>query len=455
MTTPMTTMNYEKLAKRLVDRAKKKGARQAEAFIQVGRESSCRVREGQIEDLTQATSKGVGVRVIAKDRLGFAYTSDFDPSSLDAFVDRALQLAEAAAPNKQNGLPTKADLKPRAKIGALYDPAVANLPADWKVKASMEMEKAARAFDPRVTSFDSVGAGDDVSEVYVASSEGLSDGYQSTHVFLYAVPVATDAAGGLQTSYWVDYKRFLKELDTPEAIGREAARRAVRMLGAKKVKSQKVPVIFDPMMAASFIGNVASAASGDAVYKKSSIFAARLGKKIGAREVTIVDDGLLERGLGTSPFDGEGVATRRTPLVEGGVLRSFLYDSFTARKAGAKTTGNASRGYSSLPHIGFNNLYLEPGKVSPEELIKGVKNGFYVTAMLGHGANIVTGEYSRGANGIWIENGELASPVQEVTVAGSLLEMLNRIDGIGSDLTFRGSVGAPTLRFSELTVSGE
>lgn len=448
-------MNYEALAKKIVDRAKKKGAKQAEAFVQVGRESSVRVRDGEIEDLTQATSKGVGLRVIAKDRLGFAYTSDFDGGTLDAFVDRALQLAEAAAPNKLNGLPTKSDLKSRAKVGPLFDKAVANLPPDWKVKTSLEIEKAARAYDRRVTAFDSVGAGDHVSEVYFATSEGLTDGYQGTYVFMYAVPVATDEAGGLQTSYWVDYKRFLDQLDSPEAIGREAARRAVRMLGAKKVKSQKVPVIFDPMMAASFVGNVAGAASGDAIYKKSSILVGKMGKKIAAPDVTVLDDGLLEKGLGTSPFDGEGVATRRTPIVEKGVLKSYLYDSFTARKAGAKTTGNASRGYSSLPHIGFNNLYLAPGKCAPEELIRDVKNGFYVTAMLGHGANIVTGEYSRGANGLWIENGELAGPVQEVTVAGDLLGMLQKIDGIANDLTLRGSVGAPTIRFSELTVSGE
>jgi PmbA protein len=446
---------YEKLAKRLVERARKRGARQAEAFVQVGRDSGCRVRDGSIEDLTQSTSKGVGLRVIANDRLGFAYTSDFEAGSLDAFVDRALRLAEAAAPNKLNGLPTRADLKSRVEVGGLFDQAVASLPADWKVKTSLEIERAAKAYDPRVTAFDSVGAGDHVSEVYVASSEGLTDGYQGTYVYMYAVPVATDSAGGLQTSYWVDYKRFLSELDSPEAIGREAARRAVRMLGAKKVKSRKVPVVFEPLMAASFVGSVAGAASGDAIYKKSSIFASRLGKAVAARTVTIVDDGLLERGLGSSPFDGEGVATRRTPVVEDGVLKAFLYDSFTARKAKAKTTGNASRGYSSLPHIGFNNLYLEPGEASPEALIRDVKDGFYVTAMLGHGANIVTGEYSRGANGLWIENGELTVPVQEVTVAGNLLGMLQGVDGIASDLTFRGAVGAPTLRFAELTVSGE
>jgi PmbA protein len=447
-------MDYLKLAKRLVDRAQKRGAKQAEAYLEVGRQSSCRVRDGQIEDLTEATSKGVGIRVIVKDRLGFAYTSDFDPTSLDAFVDRAVQLAEAAAPNKLNGLPTAKELKGRSDVGELFDPAVASLPSDWKIKVALEVEKAGKAVDPRIHAFDNVGAGDYVSEVYAASSEGLKDEYSGTYVYLYASPVASEN-GQLQTSYWYDYKRFLSELDSPETIGREAARRALRMLGARKVKTQRVPVIFDPTMAASIVGSIASAANGDSVYKKSSIFAALMGKRVAAKGITLVDDGLLPRGLATSPFDGEGVPTRKTSIVEGGVLKSFLYDSFTARKAKAKTTGNAARGYRSLPSIGTNNLYLEPGTRSPEEIIREVKNGFYVTAMLGQGANIVTGDYSRGANGLWIENGELTHPVQEVTVAGSLLDMLQGIDAVGNDLRFRGSVGAPTLRFGELTVSGE
>ncbi len=445
--------SYEQLTKRLVQRAKKLGATQAEAFLQVGRESGVRVRDGEIQDLTEAVSKGVGVRVISKGKLGFAYTSDFQPETLDAFVSRAIQLAEAAAPNKLNGLPSRGDLKGLEDVAELYDPEVANLAPDWKIKSALEMEKAGKAFDPRVTTFDSVGAGDYVSEVYLANSEGVTAGYSGTYVYLYASPVASEG-DQLQTSYWVDYRRFLSELDSPESVGREAARRAVRMLGARKVKSQKVPVVFDPMMAAGFVGSVASAANGDAVFKKATIFAPLLGKKVARETVTIVDDGRLARGLGTSPFDGEGVPTRRTPILERGVLKSFLYDAFTARKAKAKTTGNASRGYSSLPHIGVHNLYLEKGTTPPEEILKGVKNGFYVTAMLGRGANTVTGDYSRGANGLWIEDGELAFPVQEVTVAGNMLQMLQGVDAIGSDLTFRGSVGAPTIRFDELTVSG-
>lgn len=447
-------MNYEQLVKKLVQRAKRKGATQADAFLNVGRESDCRVRDGEIEDLTEATSKGVGLRVIVRNRLGFAYTSDFDPASLDSFVDRALQLAEAAAPNKLNGLPARKDLGALPEVGELYDPAVANLPSDWKIKAALELERAGKAEDARITTFNSVGAGDYVSEVYLASSEGRVGSYSGTYVYLHASPVAS-ADGQLQTGSWMDYKRFYGDLDSPEQVGREAARRTVRMLGARKVKTCQVPVIFEPTVAASFVGGIASAVNGDMVYKKASVLAPLLGKRLASEQVTVVDDGLLPRGLATVPFDGEGVPTRRTPLIEQGVLRSFLYDSFTARKAKARTTGNASRGYNSLPGIGTHNLYLQPGQRSPEELIREVKEGFYVTSMLGRGMDVVTGGYSRGANGLWIQDGELAWPVQEVTVAGSLLQMLKDLDGIGNDLQMRSRVGSPTLRFRELTVSGE
>ncbi|MDP3237555.1 MAG: TldD/PmbA family protein [Myxococcales bacterium] len=445
--------NYEQLAKKLVARAKKMGAKQAEAFVQVGREATCRVRDGEIEHLTQATSKGVGLRVIVKNRLGVSFTSDFEPSSLNAFVDRAVKLAEAAAPNPLNGLPDEKDLGDFPDVGALYDPEVASLAADWKITAALEMEKAARA-DPRIKTVESVEAGESVGEVFLASSAGITGYSQGTSVYLYTGAVA-EADGQLQNSWWYDARRFLRDLESPEHVAKEAARRAVRMLGAKKVKSQKVPVVFDPMMAASFIGGIAGAVNGDAVYKKSSFLASKLGQTIAPPTITIVDDGLMPKGLATSPFDGEGVPTRRSPIVEKGVLKTFLYDAFTARKAKTRSTGNASRGYRSLPSIGTHNLYLEAGSRTPEALIKDVAHGFYVTTMLGHGANLVTGEYSRGANGLWIENGELTRPVQEVTVAGNLLDMLSRIDGVGSDLTFRGSVGAPTIRFNELTVSGE
>lgn len=446
--------NYEALAKNVMQRALKRGAKQAEVFLQVGRSADVRVRDGEIEDLTQATSKGLGVRVFVKNRLGFVWTSDFNSAGLDTLIDRAIALAEMSAANPHNGLPDKDLFKQYPDVGELFDEKVANLPPDWKIKSAIEMEKVIKAHDPRITAMDSVGAGESVSEVYLATSAGMSGGYQGTSVYLYASPVASEN-GQLQTSYWYDAKRFFEDLDQPELVAKKAAQRAVRLLGAKKVKSQKCPIVLDPTMAAGFVASIAGAANGDAVFKKASFLASKLGQKIAPDHVTIVDDGLRKRGLATSPFDGEGVPTRRTGLVENGVLKAFLYDAFTARKAKTKSTGNASRGYRSLPAIGVNNLVLEPGQKSPEEIIKEIPNGFYVTAMLGHGANTVTGEYSRGANGLWIENGELTKPVQEVTVAGNLNDMLMQLDAIGSDLTFHGSTGASTIRFKELTVSGE
>ncbi|MCY1015381.1 TldD/PmbA family protein [Pyxidicoccus sp. MSG2] len=448
-------MDYQQLAKKIVQRAKKKGAQQAEAFLEVGRQGSVRVHEGQIEDLTQSTSKGVGVRVLVKGRLGFAYTSDFEPAALDHIIDQALKLAGAAAPNKLNGLPSGKDLGRFGDTGILFDTKVSELPGDWKIKAALEVEKAARAEDSRVVAFNAVGAGDFVSEVYMASTEGMTGAYSGTYVFLYAMPVASDGKG-LQTGYWVDYKRFLDDLDSPESIGREATRRAVRMLGAKRVKTQQVPVVLDPLVASRFVQDIASAANGNAVYQQASVLAPLKGKKLAGPHVTLVDDGLLPRGLATAPFDGEGVPTRRTPILDQGVLSGFLYDAFTARKAKARTTGNASRGYNALPSIGATNLYLEAGTKSPQELLREVDSGLYVTALLGQGTDPVTGELSAGANGLWIEKGELTHPVQEVTVAGNLLQMLKDLDGIGTDLQFRGgSVGAPTVRFRQLTVSGE
>src|SRR5262249_38099986 len=211
----------------------------------------------------------------------------------------AVELAEAAAPNRLNGLPLKAQLVPPADVGPLFDEAVASLDPEWKIKTALEAERAGKSVDPRIKTFESVGAGDSVSEVYLASSEGVERGYQGTYVYLYAVPVAAEGEQ-LQTAYWVDYKRFLSALDSPESVGKEAARRAVRLLGAKKVPSQRVSVIFDPMMAASFVGTLAAAANGDAVYKKSSFLASKLNQAIAPSNVTLVDDGLMPRGLGTS-----------------------------------------------------------------------------------------------------------------------------------------------------------
>jgi PmbA protein len=446
--------NYSQLAKKLVQLAKKKGAQSADVIIQIGRSADVRVRDQQIEDLTQATSKGAGIRVFAQGKLGFVWTSDFTLSSLESSVEKAVALAKVSAANPDNGLPSKKDLGKIPDVGLLYDDTVASLPADWKVKTAMEMERVVRGFDKRITTIDNCGAGESVSEVFMASSDGVFAHSRGTSVYLYAQPVAADEKG-LQTSSWYDAKRFFEDLESAEHVAKEAAKRTLRLIGAKKAKTQKIPIIFDPIMAAGFIGSIAHGCNGDAVYKKSTFLHDKLGQKIAVDGFTIFDDGLLPRGLSTSPFDGEGVPTRKTALVENGMLKSFTYDSMTARKAKKQSTGNAARGYRSLPSIGTHNLYLPAGKTKAKDMISSLKTGLYVTSMLGHGANLVTGEYSRGANGIFIENGELTWPVQEVTIAGNLKSMLLNIDAIGDDFHFHGSTGAPSIRFAEMTVSGE
>jgi PmbA protein len=452
---PDRTAELKDLCQRLVQRAKKAGAQEAEAFAQRSRQASATVADGEIEELSEAASKGVGLRVIRGDRLGFASTTDFSPEALEALVSRALALSKEAAPDPSHALPGKRELglKDRHVVGETWDDAVAELEPGWKLRAAFEMERAAKAQDARCARFEGSTAGEAVVESAIASTHGLCDADRGTHVYLSCSPVAVEG-DQLQTASWGDHRRHLGDLESAEAVGREAARRAVRMLGARKPESARVPVIFDPVMSAGFVGSIVRALSGELVFKKSSFLGRSLGAKVASPLLTVWDDPWIPRALGSGPYDGEGVSTRRLPLFEQGVVRSFLYDMRTARKAGAKTTGHARRGWSGLPSVGPHQLVVEAGRSTPQEIIKGVKRGLYVTSMLGSGANVVTGDYSRGANGLWIEDGELAWPVQEATVAGSLLEMLAGIDAVGSDVQRRGGTWAPTLRFAELAVGG-
>jgi len=435
----------------LVSLARKAGAAEAEAYAERTRDASVRVRDGEVEELQQAASKGIGLRVITAQRLGFAYGTDLSKDGLKELAQKAVALAKGAAKDPANGLPRGAQLG--ATPAGEYDPRIEEISPEWKLQAAREAEKAARAEDPRVRKFDSTGAGEYLSQSAIVSSHGASGESRASYVYVYCSPVA-EADGQLQTASWSDTRRTLAKLQRPEEVGRNDAAIVSWRQGAKKPKTQRVPVVFDPQMAAGFIGGLSVAVNGLLVHKKSSFLGALLGKRVAAPTVTLVDDATLAEGLRSRPFDGEGVSSRKTAVVEDGILRSFLYDATTARKAKAKSTGSASRAWASLPAIGTSNFYLQRGPQKPEEIIKGVKNGLYVTAMLGRGADVVTGDYSRGANGIWIENGELTTPVQEITVSGNLLEMLQGIDAVGDDLDFRASTAAPTIRFAELVVSG-
>ena len=258
----------------------------------------------------------------------------------------------------------------------------------------------------------------------------------------------------MQRDYWYSVSRRAKGLETPEAVGRKAAERALRRLGARKIPTCRVPVVFDPETARALVAHVFEAVRGDAVYRSASFLAGKLGERVAGENVTVLDDGLRPGGFGSRPFDGEGIPASVTPVIEKGVLKNYLLNCYTARKLKLRSTGNASRGIAGPPAVGQKNFYLTAGPYTPEEILRSVKNGFYVTELIGFGVNIVTGDYSRGAAGLWIENGELTYPVEEVTIAGNLAEMLNHVTMIGSDLEFKSPLAAPTLLVEGLTVAG-
>ncbi len=431
------------------------GATAAEAMIHEGNEFSTVVRMNEVETLKEAGSRAMGVRVFFGQRVGSTYSTDFSPQGLEQMLEGALALARVTSEDPHAGLPAAEELGMLSADLDLYHEDVYSLPTADRIEYARRAEKAAFSADPRITN--SEGAGFDASSgrTVLANSLGFVGEYQRTYCSVMAAPVAAGADGAMQRDYWWSPARSLARLDTPEHVGRIAAERTVRRLGARKVKTARVPVIFDPLTARALLEHVFEAVNGDAIYRHASFLTGKLGEKIAGGNVTVIDDGTMRGGFGSSPFDSEGVPSRRTVVIERGVLKSYLLNSYTARKLGLKTTGNASRGITGNPGIGAGNFYLEPGTRAARDIIAGVKDGLYVTDFLGFGVNLVTGDFSRGASGLWISGGELAYPVEEITVAGNLKDMLNSIAEIGSDLEFRGSIASPTIRIEGLTVAGE
>jgi PmbA protein len=336
----------------------------------------------------------------------------------------------------------------------LYSPSIEELDAAVKIEQAKTAEAAALGADPRIGNSEGSSFETHLGLTVFANSLGFVGSYRTSNCSMSVVPVAKQGET-MERDFWFSIARSFDKLEKPEDVGKRAAERALRRLGSRKVQTQKVPIIFEPRAARSLLDNIFDAVSGDSIYRKESFLAGKLGEKIANSSVTVVDDGTIAGLFGTSPFDDEGVPSRRTVVIENGVLQNYLLNTYTARKLGMKTTGNASRGLTGNAGVGHGNFYLEKGDTSPDELIGSLPVGFYVTELIGFGVNIVTGDYSRGAAGIWIENGKLTYPVSEVTIAGTLQDMLLGIEGIGSDLEFRGSIASPTLLLREMTVSGQ
>jgi PmbA protein len=447
-------IDLKTLATDVVARATRAGATQAEAIVREGDEFSTVVRLGAVETLKESGSRGMGLRVFIGQRTASTYTSDFTDDGIEKLVSHAVQLARVSSEDPFAGLPQREEFGQLKHDLDLYYDDVYSLPSAERIDYAKRAERAALEVDTRLTNSDGASFDAATGGKVLANSLGFVGEYRRSYCSVSAVPIAQDTNGAMQRDWWFSSARTLKKLDSPESVGREAARRTLRRLGARKIATTQVPIVFDPIVARSIIEHIFEGANGDAIYRGSSFFAGKLGEQIASANVTVIDDGTMVGGFGSSPFDGEGVPTRCTVVVDKGVLNSYLLNTYTARKLNMQTTGNASRGLAGNPGIGAGNFYLENGTESPADIIKNVGRGLYVTEFLGFGVNMTTGDYSRGASGLWIENGELTYPVEEITVAGNLKEMFKNIVAIGNDLVFRSSVAAPTIRIDGLTVAG-
>lgn len=449
-------MSYLELASDLVARARSQGADEAECVVREGSQFSVNVRLGEVDQVKDSGSKAIGLRVLSGNRAASTFSSDFSGKGLDVLVNSAIETVRFTSEDPFNDLPEAEHLGVATDPAALrlhHDDVLA-LTAEQKIEMARTAEAAALEADPRITNSEGGDFRSGWSRWTLANSRGFGGEYSLTHCSLSAVPVA-ESNGSKERDYWYSVSLDAAGLESPEDVGRRAAERALRRLHSTKVATTEVPVIFEPRVAGSLLGHIFQAASGDAVYRHASFFADKLGEKVAGDNITVVDDGLRPGGLGSTPFDDEGVASRRTTIIEDGVLRSYLLNSYSARKLGLETTGNASRGLAGSPGIGPGNFMLQPGDASPEDIIASVDRGLYVTELIGYGVNLVTGDYSRGAVGLWIEKGELTYAVSEVTIGGNLKEVFKQIDMIGSDLDYRSVFVAPTLKIRCMTVAGK
>lgn len=451
MTRMIGEQDYTSVAQDLLARAVNHGATAADVMVADGETLSVQVRMGAVDRLTKAREKRLGLRVFFGQRSASASTSDFSKDSLEGFVGETCALAQAVVEDPVSGLPEPGHYATEFPELNIHD--ATKLQTDEQIALALRAERAAFAADSRITNSEGGECDSSSGRIILANSHGFLGQYANSSFSLSVSPIASDAAG-MQRDYWYGVNRAFAKLESPEVIGQEATRRTVRKLGARKVSTCRVPVIFDPEVAGSLLSHLCSALSGYALYKGASFLIGHLGQQIAPEFVTVYDDGRMPGGLGTRPFDGEGLPTRKQAVVERGRLTSYLLDTYSGKKLGLPSTGNAARSIGESPSVGPTNFYMVPGTTRPEDILAPVKQGLYVTDLIGFGINMVTGDYSRGASGFWIENGELAYPVEEITIAGNLKQMYSTIETIGSDLVFRGRIASPTVKIAEMMVAG-
>jgi PmbA protein len=457
-------LDLKQLASDLVRRAVERGAASADCIVIEGDDFSVSLRRQEIETLKESDSKGLGLRVFVRSADGrylqtaSSHTSDLSEASIQPLLEDTLALARITSPDDCAGLPEQGHAPLLVEDLGIYSDSIAALDTETKIRLARDSERYALDYDPRIVNSDGSSFSSSIGRIILANSTGFVGEYRSSSCSLMTVPIAAEKTNGeegtMQRDGWYSTAIEFPKLETPEVVGTTAARRALSRLGAKKIPTCEVPVIFDSVTARTLLENLVDAVSGNSIYRHASFLVEKLGNKVASGCVSVVDDGRMLGGLGTAPFDGEGVQSRTTPIIEEGVLKNYLLNCYAARKLGMRTTANASRGLAGPPGIGPTNFYLKPGPQSPGELIASVDRGVYITDLIGFGVNIITGDYSRGASGRWIENGVLTFPFEEVTIAGNLADMFTAIDAVANDLDFRDAVSSPTIKIAKMMVSG-
>ncbi|MBN2244208.1 MAG: TldD/PmbA family protein [Candidatus Aminicenantes bacterium] len=444
-------MDYKTLAEELVKKCLNLGADGAEVYIENSRDLSIEVRNGEVETVEESSSHGVGFRVFKAGKMAFSHCNDFTDASLDNAISRAVGFAGITTPDENNVLPTEMGI---TEVDGLYDPNIINVAMDEKITLAKQVEQIALE-DPRITKSAGSGYGEGEGEIFLANSRGLSKNYKMS-ACSYGVSVVAEK--GEQKSSGGEYcsRRFYSDLKKPMEIASKAAEKAYGMLDPRMVKTQKAAVIFDPDVGRSIFGGILAAVNGERVLQGASFLMNSLDKKIASDLVNLIDDGTRPKGMASSPFDGEGVPTKKRTIVEKGVLKGFMYNTIAGKRAGVESTGNASRrGFTGIPGIGPHNFYMYEGDVSPEDIIAATDKGLLLKGLTGYGINPVNGNFSGGASGFWVENGKIMFPVKGITIAGTAFEMLNQIDMVGNDLDLNRSFAAPTFRIISMQIGGE
>jgi PmbA protein len=453
---PADPRECQHLAEQMLSFALAAGADAAEVMVRDGAELEVKLRMGEPELVKEAGSRGLGLRVLKEQRAAVTYTSDFAPAAMRTFAEESVALSRLAEPDPLAVLPDREEMARDIPALDLWDESVLSIDVAEAMRWTKAGEKAALASDARVTNSEGASFARGIGASAFATSAGFSGAYRGSHVSFVVEPVCddtSDSSGKKRNGYHYTSSRFLDGLQAAEAVGVEAARRTVAKLGARKVATCQVPVVFTPEAGRSLLGQFAGVISGGAVWRKGTYLAEREGTVVASPLVNIVDDPLLPRAPGSRPFDGEGLAARPNVVVSEGVLRTFLCDVYSARKLGRRSTGSAGRGLGGGPHVSTSNFILRPGKSSAEEITR-LDQGLLVTELMGFGFNPVTGDFSQGAGGFWIENGGRAFPVSEITISINFDDLWKGIDAIADDLDTRSSVQCPSFRVAKATVAG-